>query len=152
MSEAAKLFAGVFGDPTGAIVAQAPGRVNLIGEHPASIEGFVLATTIDRHVEVIVRRRTDRLVRMFAADLGERNDIDLDQPVDYTGSEWLPSVLGPVHELADSGRISPAGPRFCLYLAGPHPHYTPVLRNPPPGRYGPNGPDSGSDRPGRDEG
>jgi galactokinase len=105
MSEAAKLFAGFFGDPTGAVVAKAPGRVTLIGEHTDYNDGFVLPTTIDRHVEVVARRRSDRRVRIAAADLGERRENDLDSPIDYTDSGWLPYVLGVVHELAMRGRI-----------------------------------------------
>jgi galactokinase len=102
---AATLFNDVFGDPTGAVVARAPGRVNLIGEHPASVDGFVLATTIDRHSEVIVRQRADRRVRLYAADLDERFEFDFDRPIDYKAARWLPSILGPIHELVDSGRI-----------------------------------------------
>jgi galactokinase len=102
---AAVLFQDHFGDPTGAVVARAPGRVNLIGEHTDYNDGFVLPTTIDRHVEVVVRRRSDRKVRIVAADLGERKDLDLDQPIDYSNSGWLPYVMGVVHELVQRGRI-----------------------------------------------
>jgi galactokinase len=102
---AATLFNDRFGEPGGAVVARAPGRVNLIGEHPASVDGFVLATTIDRHSEVVVRHRSDHRVRLYAADLDEEFEFDFDQPIDYTTAGWLPSILGPIHELVDSGRI-----------------------------------------------
>jgi len=102
---AATLFRDQFGEPTGAVVARAPGRVNLIGEHTDYNDGFVLPTTIDRHVEVVARRRSDRRVRIVAADLGERREIDLDSPIDYANSGWLPYVLGVVHELVQRGRI-----------------------------------------------
>ena len=102
---AATLFRDHFGDPTGAVVARAPGRVNLIGEHTDYNDGFVLPTTIDRHIEVVARRRSDRRVRIVAADLGERKEIDLDSPIDYANSGWLPYVLGVVHELVQRGRI-----------------------------------------------
>ena len=105
MSETAKLFAGFFGDPTGAVVARAPGRVNLIGEHTDYNDGFVLPTIIDRQIEVVVRKRSDRKVRLAAADLGEKRDLDLDQPIDYSNSGWLPYVLGVLHELVQRGRI-----------------------------------------------
>jgi galactokinase len=83
----------------------APARVNIIGEHTDYNDGFVLPTTIDRHVEVVARRRSDRKVRIFAADLGERRENDLDDPIDYANSGWLPYVLGVVHELVQRGRI-----------------------------------------------
>ena len=105
MSETAKLFAGFFGDPTGAVVARAPGRVNLIGEHTDYNDGFVLPTIIDRQIEVVVRKRSDRKVRIAAADLGEKRELDLDQPIDYSNSGWLPYVLGVLHELVQRGRI-----------------------------------------------
>jgi len=105
MSETAKLFAESLGDPTGAVVARAPGRVNLIGENTDYNDGLVLPTIVDRHVEVVARKRFDRKVRIVAADLGERCEQDFDGPVDYTGFGWLPYVLGVVHELAQRGRI-----------------------------------------------
>jgi galactokinase len=101
----AALFSEVFGDATGAVVARAPGRVNLIGEHTDYNEGFVLPIIIDRHVEVIARRRSDRQVRLFACDLDEKREVDLDQPIDSTDSGWLPYVLGVVHELARREKI-----------------------------------------------
>ena len=102
---AAAVFREYLGDPTGAVVARAPGRVNLIGEHTDYNNGFVLPSTIDRHVEVVARLRSDRQVRIVAADLGERRENHLDEPIDYTDSGWLPYVLGVVHELAQRGRI-----------------------------------------------
>ncbi|MBD3856605.1 MAG: galactokinase [Acidobacteria bacterium] len=102
---AAAVFREYLGDPTGAVVARAPGRVNLIGEHTDYNDGFVLPSTIDRHVEVVARLRSDRKVRIVAADLGERRENHLDEPIDYTDSGWLPYVLGVVHELAQRGRI-----------------------------------------------
>ena len=106
MSDAAKLFSRHFGEASEAVVARAPGRVNLIGEHTDYNEGFVLPTIIDRYVEVVVRRRPDRHVRIVAADTGEREENDLDQPIDYSNSRWLPYVLGVVHELEQRGRIT----------------------------------------------
>jgi len=104
-ARAATLFREHLGDPTGAVVARAPGRVNLIGEHTDYNDGFVLPTIIDREVEVVARKRPDRQVRIVAADLEERRENNLDHPIDYANSGWLPYVLGVVHELAQRGRI-----------------------------------------------
>jgi galactokinase len=101
----AALFREHLGDPTGAVVARAPGRVNLIGEHTDYNDGFVLPTIIDRYVEVVARKRSDRRVRIVAADLNEKCEHDFDRPIDYTGPKWSPFVVGVVHELVQRGRI-----------------------------------------------
>ena len=101
----AALFKDHLGDPTGAVVARAPGRVNLIGEHTDYNDGFVLPTIVDRHVEVVARKRFDRKVCVVAADFGERCEQDFDGTIDYTGFGWLPYVLGVAHELVQRGRM-----------------------------------------------
>ena len=65
----------------------------------------MLPTIVDRHVEVVARKRFDRKVRIVAADLGERCELDFDGPIDYTGFGWLPYVLGVAHELVQRGRM-----------------------------------------------
>lgn len=58
-------FQSVFGAaPDG--VWQAPGRVNLIGEHTDYNEGFVLPFAIDRTARVAVRRRPDSTIRLLS--------------------------------------------------------------------------------------
>jgi galactokinase len=52
------------------LIARAPGRVNLIGEHTDYNDGFVLPCAISRQTMVAARRRNDRQVRIIAGDLG----------------------------------------------------------------------------------
>lgn len=104
-TRAAVVFQDHFGDSTGAVAARAPGRVYFLGEHTGFNDGFMLASTIDRHVEVVARQRADLQVRIAADDFGERRDQHLDQPIDYANSGWLPHVMGVVHELRQRGRI-----------------------------------------------
>ncbi|MFN5903282.1 MAG: galactokinase family protein, partial [Novosphingobium sp.] len=52
------------------VIARAPGRVNLIGEHTDYNDGFVLPCAISRQTIVAARRRDDRQVRIIASDLG----------------------------------------------------------------------------------
>jgi galactokinase len=63
-----------------AVVARAPGRVNLIGEHVDYSDGLVLPVGIDADVAVAATPRMDRGVRIVASDLGQRASFHLDRP------------------------------------------------------------------------
>ena len=54
-----------------AVVARAPGRVNLIGGHTDYSGGYALPTTIDRAAYVAVRRRSDDQVGLYATAFDE---------------------------------------------------------------------------------
>ena len=53
------------------LVVQAPGRVNLIGEHTDYNDGFVFPMAIDRRTVIASRRRPDDRVRVFSEGFGE---------------------------------------------------------------------------------
>lgn len=74
-------YTEVFGQPP-KVVARAPGRVNLIGEHTDYNQGFVLPAAIDRYVWFAGRRRPDRVLRAHALDLGEYVEFNLDDGAD----------------------------------------------------------------------
>jgi galactokinase len=82
----------LFRDHFGAIptlVARAPGRVNLIGEHTDYNDGFVLPCAISKQTMVAVRPREDHLVNIVAGDLGgAQTNFNLSQPI-------LPSAEAP---------------------------------------------------------
>ncbi|WP_218884326.1 galactokinase [Burkholderia guangdongensis] len=95
-------FAAQFGGPP-ALIARAPGRVNLIGEHTDYNEGFVLPCAIDFDTAIAARARDDRLVRVVAADYGDALDaFDLDAPIERRpGAHWANYVRGVVKMLAE---------------------------------------------------
>ncbi len=78
---AAEAFEWAYGQPP-AVLARAPGRVNLIGEHVDYNDGFVLPLAIDLDVAVAASPRSDRRVRVLAVDLGEDAAFHLDHPAE----------------------------------------------------------------------
>lgn len=77
------------------VVVRAPGRVNLIGEHTDYNDGFVLPVAIDRFIEFAGRRRTDRTVRVHAADFDDAAEFSLDdiqKDAEHPWSNYLRGV------------------------------------------------------------
>jgi len=95
-----KRYAEAFGQPP-SVVARAPGRVNLIGEHTDYNQGFVLPAAIDRYIWFAGRRRPDRLIRAHALDLGEYAEFSLDDGTDRQGERplWVLYLAGVAHLL-----------------------------------------------------
>jgi galactokinase len=71
----------VFGPGGRAVVARAPGRVNLIGEHTDYNGGFVLPMAIELGIAVAARLHAGREVRLHAADVGSTDAFSLDAPL-----------------------------------------------------------------------
>ena len=83
------LFAEQFGYPASHVI-QAPGRVNLIGEHTDYNDGFVLPCAIDYQTVVSCAPRSDRIVRVIAADYdNQRDEFSLDAPIVSTVFQQL---------------------------------------------------------------
>ena len=59
------------------IIASAPGRVNLIGEHTDYNDGFVFPMAIDFTVRVAITRRKDSHLRFFSVDYKDRKRATL---------------------------------------------------------------------------
>lgn len=91
-------------------VWQAPGRVNLIGEHTDYNDGFVLPFAIDRNAVAAVAARDDRVVRISSAFSDEIVTTSLDDISPDTLSGWSAYPLGVVWALgqhgADLGSVS----------------------------------------------
>lgn len=67
VNRAQQAFESVFGYPAARVI-QAPGRVNLIGEHTDYNDGFVLPCAINYQTVVAASPRKDNRVRVVAAD------------------------------------------------------------------------------------
>lgn len=87
------------------LVARAPGRVNLIGEHTDYNDGFVLPCAISRQTMVAGRRRGDGQVRIVAGDLGGATAaFSLAEPiVADSAAPWSNYIRGVADGLIDAG-------------------------------------------------
>lgn len=101
-------------DPPGAhILAIAPGRVNLLGEHLDYNDGFVLPAAIDRSVRVSARPNSLGMVTITTQDLNQTVEFDLDnleRKVDLQGKPlppWAHYMAGVAWSLQQSGLETP---------------------------------------------
>jgi galactokinase len=84
------------------VTADAPGRVNLIGEHTDYHDGYVLPTVIPQRTRVRLRRRSDRRVRSRSAAMAD-GWIEYELGLEARGRGWLDYVQGVTAVAASSG-------------------------------------------------
>jgi galactokinase len=94
------VFINKFGSPPERYF-QAPGRVNLIGEHTDYNDGFVLPCAIDYQTVVAANAREDNIVRVVAADYGNQTDeFSLTETIESHSSQlWSNYVRGVIKHL-----------------------------------------------------
>lgn len=94
MQELAKRFEDLFARSP-EVIAAAPGRVNLIGEHIDYSDGFVLPFAIADTTMVAMARRTDKLIRIVSLQKNtEIIEISVDQLAPHVGESWARYALG----------------------------------------------------------
>ncbi|BET97964.1 galactokinase [Xenorhabdus taiwanensis] len=83
---------------------QAPGRVNLIGEHTDYNGGCVLPCAINFQTVVAAAKRGDMCVRVIAVDYHQWDEFDLCQPILFQPEKmWANYIRGVVNSLVESG-------------------------------------------------
>ena len=97
-------FINTFGSPA-ILAVQAPGRVNLIGEHTDYNGGFVLPCAIGYRTVICGSSRDDGQVHVVAADYaGERDEFALDAAIEPRHDRlWANYVRGVVKYLQEAG-------------------------------------------------
>jgi galactokinase len=85
------------------IVAEAPGVVNLMGEHTDFHEGYVLQAGIDLTVQIAISRRNDTSLRFYSADMGERKRTTIANLKYKREDRWANYMKGVLYELLQVG-------------------------------------------------
>lgn len=118
-ARAADVFLAAFGQPA-TIRVQAPGRVNLIGEHTDYNGGLVLPCAIGYRTVIVARPRADRVLRVVAADYDDAIDeYALDAPIERLAAPmWANYVRGVVHELLQRERLGRSLLGMDMVIAG----------------------------------
>ncbi|MFF8999198.1 galactokinase [Streptomyces achromogenes] len=101
--QVADRFAELYGArPQG--VWAAPGRVNLIGEHTDYNDGFVMPFALPHQAVAAVSRRTDGVLRLHSADIGDGvTELRLDDLAPGGDHDWTAYPAGVVWALREAG-------------------------------------------------
>ncbi|WP_323839225.1 galactokinase [Photorhabdus africana] len=88
-------------------IIQAPGRVNLIGEHTDYNDGFVLPCAINYQIVAAAAKREDNIIRVVSVDYGNQLDeFDISQSITFHESKmWSNYIRGVVTCLLSRGYI-----------------------------------------------
>ena len=84
-------------------IASAPGRVNLIGEHTDTSEGFVLPIAIPRTTRVELARRDDRIARVGSEGFAGAPPLTFEVGREAKQGSWIDYVQGTVQALMKAG-------------------------------------------------
>jgi galactokinase len=89
-------------------IVQAPGRVNLIGEHTDYNDGFVLPCAINHGTVIACRARSDSQVKVLAIDMrDELDEFSLDESIVANPKlQWANYVRGMVSEIQRLGHTT----------------------------------------------
>jgi galactokinase len=94
-------FARLFG--ASPRIFQAPGRVNLIGEHTDYNDGFVMPAALDSCTWAAAAPRSDRKLVVQSENFHEQAEFALDQLPDAPSHHWADYVIGVAKMLEKSG-------------------------------------------------
>jgi galactokinase len=100
-------FTERFGNDPAPVMAVAPGRVNLIGEHTDYNDGFVLPMAIGRAAVVAFRGRADRLLRLHSVAFDVTKELDVDLLATPGDGEWYSYVAGVAWAFGSAGLEAP---------------------------------------------
>ncbi len=84
-------------------IAEAPGVINLLGEHTDFSDGYVIQTAINSSVKIAISRRKDNSLRFFASDSGERKKTTIANLKYKREDRWANYIKGVLFEFIQLG-------------------------------------------------
>ncbi|MFN2398974.1 MAG: galactokinase [Gemmatimonadaceae bacterium] len=114
--EASSFFTRAYGHvPT--VLASAPGRVNLIGEHTDYNGGMVLPIAIDMRTYVAIALTSGSMAHVVSATEPERGSFAVDHP--ESAGRWWDYVAGVVRQLSNASGIDMPAFKFAVWSSVP---------------------------------
>ncbi len=83
------------------VIARAPGRVNLIGEHTDYNDGFVLPAAVDKEIVFAMQKNGTKKVKVYSLDMNESGEFSIENFEVRNG--WINYVIGVFAEMAKRG-------------------------------------------------
>jgi len=90
-------------DASPRFMTQAPGRVNLIGEHTDYNDGYVLPIAIDRTISIAFSPVESTDVQLYSLDFGTAERFDVENLEKREAGHWLNYPQGVAHVLRKHG-------------------------------------------------
>ncbi len=87
---------------TNPVMFNAPGRINLIGEHTDYNEGFVFPAAIDKSIVLAINLNNSQKANLYAYDLDESVEIDINH-IEKNDKPWANYILGVIDEFHKKG-------------------------------------------------
>jgi galactokinase len=102
MSSAQDLFQDHFKESP-QVVAEAPGRLELLGNHTDYNQGLVLSMSLDRHLNMAASPRSDEWVEVVSSAFPELERFSIHDLKKSPVNSWTDYVKGPLAELRKLG-------------------------------------------------
>jgi galactokinase len=80
------------------LIVNAPGRINLLGEHTDYNDGYVLPAAINKSIIFGFKKRSDSQLNFYSIDFSERFQTTLEK-LQKSNSVWANFLLGVLNEL-----------------------------------------------------
>ncbi len=87
------------------LLVNAPGRVNMIGEHTDYNAGLVLPVAVNRSLIFAIAENNEEVCRVYAQDLADEVEFSVEnpEPLNKQYKQWANYVIGVVGELRKAG-------------------------------------------------